>query len=160
MKKKLKSRTGFSLSEMLMAVAVLGLFTLAVSVGISAAMPAYRQSTAYAEASVLSSTLAEAVTDELRYARDVVLDGESLKSYRSAVYGPGVSLYADGQGKIAVGASALQLLGSGAYAGCSADVSVTYEAAGGCFRVALGVSRDGTELSRAEFAVRPLNPVA
>ena len=68
---KLSSRRGVTLTEMLVAVAVLGLVTLAVAVGISSSLRVYNRSVALSDAQTLSSTLSQALMDELRYARDI-----------------------------------------------------------------------------------------
>ena len=96
LKCKLASRRGVTLSEMLVTVAILGLVTLAVSVGISSALRVYNQSVTLSDAQTLTSTLTQAIMDELRYARDIKTNEEgALSSYTSMDYGLNAAFSAD-----------------------------------------------------------------
>lgn len=120
---KLRARRGASLTEMLVTVMILGLVSLAVSVGISAALPVYRDSVALSESAVLTSTLAQAMGDELRYARALKTDAAgNLLSYNSANYGVNAQI-GNTDGQITV--SGKPLIGSGAYTGFSAVASAS-----------------------------------
>lgn len=70
MRKKLKSSAGFSLVEMLCAVAVLMLLCMMVNTGLSAAMKTYFDLTAEAETQLLLNSLTNAIAGELRYAHE------------------------------------------------------------------------------------------
>ena len=71
MKKKLKDSAGFSLVEMLCAVAVLMLLCVMLNSGLSVAMKTYFDLTAEAETQLLLNSLSNAIADELRYAHEV-----------------------------------------------------------------------------------------
>ena len=89
MKRKLKSSRGLSLVETLCAVLILILLGLMVNTGLNMALNSYREITAQAEAELLLSTLADALADDLRYARDVkveTVDGKEVFSYNSDSY--------------------------------------------------------------------------
>lgn len=75
MKQKLKSSAGFSLVEMLCAVAVLMLLCLMLNSGLSAAMKTYFDLTAEAETQLLLNSLTNAIAGELRYAHEVGSEG-------------------------------------------------------------------------------------
>lgn len=123
---KLRDTRGASLTEMLVAVVILGLVTLAVSVGITSALPVYHDSVALSESSVLASTLSQALWDELRYARDVETDGAgNVTAFTSATFGPRAAI-GNEDGQITV--SGKPLIGSGAYTNFSATASVTRDA--------------------------------
>lgn len=83
MKKKLNSCAGFSLVEMLCAVAVLMLLTMMVNTGLSVAMKTYYALTAEAETQLLLNSLTNAIAGELRYAHETKTAGSSgaLESY-------------------------------------------------------------------------------
>ncbi|MEG2989475.1 MAG: prepilin-type N-terminal cleavage/methylation domain-containing protein, partial [Oscillospiraceae bacterium] len=85
MTKKLRSQKGFTLSELLVTLAILGVLTLAIAVGISSATTVYRQSVTLSESGVLASTLSQAVADELHYAQDI--RGTDTVTYTSQTYG-------------------------------------------------------------------------
>lgn len=158
MRKKLRTRRGVTLSEMLVAMAVLGLVTAAIATGMTAGVRIYQESTDLSQTQVLLSTLTQSVSDELRYARDITTSGGGVV-YTSPAYGPGASLVANGDGQVAVaaGSKVTSLLGSGSYGGYRAGIGVTY--ADGCFEVTLDVKRqDGQGLQHQVFAVRALNP--
>lgn len=152
--KKLRSNQGSSLTEMLVAIAVLSLLTLAVVTGITSSMPVYRDSTALSESSILASTLTQALQNELRYAREVQLDGAALQSYTSPSFGVNVSI-TDGGGRIQVGGS--DLIGSGAYTTLSATAQIEY--AEPFFYVVVDISNGEKIVRSVSFPVRPLNPV-
>lgn len=150
MRRNLRARRGFTVSEALVAVAILSLMGLALAAGIPTALHVYRSVTASAEASLLCGTLTTAISDELHFASAPAEDG----TFNSAVYGRDVSIRAEG-GRVLVGET--PLLSEQTYTGgLEADVDVKY--GGGLFQVDLTITGDGTELSAASFAVSPLNP--
>lgn len=65
--KKLKSNRGFTLVEMLVALAIVVMLSLMMSVGASVGAKVQRESTFVAESDVLSSTINTALGDVLRY---------------------------------------------------------------------------------------------
>ena len=79
MREKLNSCAGFSLVEMLCAVAVLMLLCVMLNSGLSAAMKTYFGLTAEAETQLLLNSLTNAIAGELRYAYDV--EGTDNPSY-------------------------------------------------------------------------------
>ena len=148
--KKIASRKGMTLTEVLMAVLILSLATVAVSVGVRASMGVQRQSVDASDAQLLVSTISTALMDELRYARAVDADG----SFTSSQFGQHVSVGVNGDGHITIGGQ--ELLGSGAYGDMSAAASVSYSS--GMFRVSMRVlGSDGAELRAEAFSVKPLN---
>ena len=86
LKQILKNQSGFMLVEMLCAVLVLGILGLLLNSGMMMAMRNYHELTAASEVQVLLSTLADALIDDLRYARDVQVVGDDLQSYASDSY--------------------------------------------------------------------------
>lgn len=155
LKCKLASRRGVTLSEMLVTVAILGLVTLAVSVGISSALRVYNQSVTLSDAQTLTSTLSQAIMDELRYARDID-DKQNPIQFTSMNYGLDAAFAADAEQHITVGGK--PLVGSGAYAGLGAGAEISYDSSTRCFTVKLTIFQ-GTEALRLNtFSVRALNP--
>lgn len=67
MRKKLKSKRGFTLVEMLAALLVVVMMSLMMSVGASVGAQVQREATFVAESDILASTLNTAVGDMLRY---------------------------------------------------------------------------------------------
>lgn len=84
---RLRDSGGFTLVELLAACVVLILLGLILSAGLSVAAKSYHDVTAESEAQLLLSTLADAVMDDLRFARDLELNGSELVSYTSDSYG-------------------------------------------------------------------------
>ena len=68
MGKKLKSNRGFTLVEMLVALAIVVMLSLMMSYGVSVGAAVQRESTFVAESDVLASTINTALGDVLRYA--------------------------------------------------------------------------------------------
>lgn len=168
-KKKLRSRRGMSLSEVLVALLILSLVTVGVATGVNASLRIYRQSVALSDAQTLSSTLSEALMDELRYARNIS-DG-AAPTFTSVSFGEGVAVRSSG-GYIIVSPPVREmgddmkswplLVGTGAYAGhLTAEADVDYT--GGVFAVTLNIYDSAAEgsapasLRTVEFSVRPLN---
>lgn len=152
-RRKLHERRGTTLSEMLVAVAILGLVTLAVSVGVTSSLRVYRDSVALSNAQILVSTISQALLDDLRFARDIEMDGTSGEVvYTSPNYGLGASVKSE-DGRITVGD--YELLGSGAYAGLSAGVDVAFQ--DGMLHVELEILDGSATIRTAGFSVRPLN---
>lgn len=157
MMKKLRAQKGFTLSELLVTLAILGVLTLAIAVGISSATTVYRQSVALSESGVLASTLSQAVSDELHYAKDIrVIEGTDTVTYTSQTYGANVSITADKNGKLMVGS--YQLVGDAAYTSLKAGVEITY--ASGAFEVTITISnQEDTTIRTQTFQVTPVNNV-
>ena len=158
-RRKLRQRRGATLSELLVALAVMGLATLAVTVGTTSGLKVYRQSVALSDAQTLMSTLSQAIMDDLRFATEITADGSgTVTSYASANYGLTARLVQDKEtGRLTVNGH--ELVGSGAYAGLQADADLAWDEDEGVVTVTLSIHQGEVEPIRTEtFAVRPLNP--
>ncbi len=81
---KIKSRAGFTLSEMLVTLAVMSLFSSAVLVGITTAFAVRRDSIIANDADILASMVADYITNELRTASKIDYkdeDGDGKSEY-------------------------------------------------------------------------------
>ena len=152
--KKLRSTGGFTLTELLVAVVILGLVTLAVSVGISSGIQVYQQSVTLSNSQTLVSTLTQAISDELHYAQNIQVSGGNV-TFTSKDYGSKVTIDTDADGLVTVGGYAL--VGSGAYAGMKSALGVSYDTTKQCFEVSLTITQGSTTVQTANFTVRPLN---
>lgn len=102
MTKKLKSRRGTSIAEMLVAVIVLALLTAGGITAVSAVMASYIHMKEAAHADLLASTVFEALSNEIRLGQDISLPtsdpakttSESL-TLTSAYFGEGTELKLD-----------------------------------------------------------------
>ncbi|NCB62074.1 MAG: type II secretion system protein [Clostridia bacterium] len=159
MKRKLCSSCGFTMLESLAALAIVAIMLTAVVAGTAASVAVYKQSTALSESKVLSSTLFESLSDELRFATDITVVGDGdnhLSTFTSASYGFNTS-FSNEAGRIKI--SGGDLISDLTYTGLDAAADITYAA--GVFDVVLVVtdpSREDAACSRAEFSVMPLNP--
>lgn len=79
------SRSGFSLTEALVTLAIVGLVTSAMATGIAFAVKQYDESMATSESRVLQSTLKNAIQNELAITNMVVLDGNEADASRQVV---------------------------------------------------------------------------
>ncbi len=178
MRKKLKDSGGFTLVEMLCAVAILVLLTLMLNTGLNMAVHSYRSITAESETQLLLNSLVDAIAGELRYAHEVTADGGGF------TYNGGRRLEINSEGRVVVTGSDVgegqgELLPTGkpgaggsyggAYHGGAYRAEapegvnfITYDAAAGCFTVRLKVVwRDGeisAETPEDGVTVRCLNP--
>ena len=150
MKQKLRSQSGMTLSEVLVAVVILALLATAVGAGLPVALKAHEQVSVGSEASVLCSTLATAITAELRYAQNP--DPET-DCFDSTVYGAGVCVQSDA-GHVKIGG--YELLSDLAYSsGLEAGATCNYDA--GVFQVSVTVYSGGQQICATSFTVRPIN---
>lgn len=68
---RLRDTTGFTIAEVLLAVALVGLLTMAVAAGIGVAMNAHGNIRMHSEGQAVLNNAVTAVTDELRFASDI-----------------------------------------------------------------------------------------
>lgn len=88
MRKKLKSKAGVTLVELMAAVAILLLLGLILLAGLNFSFTSYRTATAQSELELLLSTAVDALVDDLRYARNVDPTASPV-TYFSDSYGEG-----------------------------------------------------------------------
>ncbi len=94
---RIKSRKGFSLTEMLVTVLLMSLATLAVAAGVTAAVRTYRSMTLKAEAQTLLGTAIASVDDDFASADLSTLTiGENEASFFSGNRGYEVHIHNDG----------------------------------------------------------------
>lgn len=179
MREKLKREEGLTLVEMLAAVVILILLGLMLNTGLQMAVRSYHSLTAEAETQLLASTLADALADDLRYARDVVTgnaetvtneDGTTtevypLDTYTSDSYGTNTAIEAqsgDGQ----VYANGKRVLPPGAYGPGATEGEGAYRVeelaitcgANSCITIHIKVKEAKGDISaEAELTVRCLN---
>ena len=122
---KLQSNKGFSLSELLMALLILGLMTIGLTSGVSASLRVYEESVRHAEERTFLSTASEAVMSELRNAVNISPEGSDRDvltnvefTFESINYGPDVKFGLDND-RLALlkkdNSPVAYLVGSGAY---------------------------------------------
>lgn len=167
MKRKLRSGKGLSLVETLAAVVILLLLGLLLNAGLRMAAGSYFELTARSETGLLLSTAGNALTDELRFADNVRLEGEGCV-YDSSSFGMDSRLVlqdgqiyvrsASGEGG---GEEPKRLLPPGAYRWGEYQVTelkIVYHEESACFDVVLEVKEaEGDIGAKAEFTVRCLN---
>ena len=152
--KKLASKRGFSLTELLVVLVIMSMTSLAIGIGISSAATAYKNVKAATESSILCSTLVTELSDTLRYATDISSGGgNAVFTHRR--YGVDVSVGASSDGKrVLVGTE--PVLGESAYSQLTAEAKVTYD--GALFTLAITVyDFDGkTKLQDLTLKIAPL----
>lgn len=77
--KKLKSRKGTTLAEMLVALILLSLLTAGGAAATSAVMTDYNKMSEAARAELLASTVIEAINDQVRLGNDLTIEGDALR---------------------------------------------------------------------------------
>ena len=101
LRQKLKSSRGLTLVEMVAAAGVLALLGLMLHTGLIMAQDSYNTMTGEAESQLLLSTLTDLLSNELRYARDVVTgEGGTLQRYTSVNYGRNTTLSLNENGQL------------------------------------------------------------
>ncbi len=162
LRQKLKNSRGLTLVEMIAAVGVLALLGLMLNTGLSMAQDSYNKMTGEAESQLLLSTLTDLLSNELRYARDVVTNGEgSLERYTSVNYGRNTILTLNENAQFE--ANDRQMLSGGAYGNGAYRIetwNIVYDETTGLFTVQLKVTGHDSISNEAEFSVRCLNGAA
>lgn len=79
MNRKTKENKGFTFIEMLLSLVLLGFLSLVVGAGSTTALNVYRDGVGYAESRALSATLLMAMENDLRYAKDLRMDGSKSR---------------------------------------------------------------------------------
>ena len=151
-----RKNRGFTLTELLVSLAIVGLIGVAIAAGMPTAMKVYRQVTLSAEASTLSGSLTNLIADELRFSSSVTGGGDALR-FDSMNYGPQVALTSE-NGRVLLGETAL--IPASAYTSdLFSDISLTYE--NHVFHVTLILYTLNGETTQTwveqEFSVSPLN---
>jgi prepilin-type N-terminal cleavage/methylation domain-containing protein len=165
MKKKLRSQKGMTFIELVAAVMIMSLLGLMLQSGIGLAVKSYRRMTADSETQLLLSTATSALTDELRYARDIKTNEDTtLNDFTSVSFGRHTTLSVSSDGQLMVnadsGSNGKRLIATGAYGNGAYSISlceITYDSAGGIFHVRLSVSDGESGETDTEFDVRCLN---
>ncbi len=157
--KKLHSRRGVTLVEMAAAVGVLALLGMMLHTGLFMAQRSYNKMMGESETQLLLSTLSDLLSNELRYARDVVTDHQgNLERYTSINYGRNTTLSFDKTGQLA--ANNRRMLSSGAYGNgeyAIKTLDITYNSSDQVFQVAVKVAGKYNISNETNFSVRCLN---
>lgn len=146
-RKKLSGKKGFTLTELLVAMAIMALLSIVISVGIATTGKVYTEISASSEASILCSTLSTELADELRFAKDVSVDNGTV-TFTSHRFGANVSVTSQ-DGRILIGNN--QLLSDKAYSNLYASAELAYES--DHFTVSIEVYNDDKDWSDAVFSV-------
>lgn len=157
MKKKLRSRRGFTLTEMIFTVLLLGIMSLSVAVGVSSSLNVYRESTLLSDAEVLCDTLTEVVMDELRFATNIN-GAKDPPTYENSTLGSGLWLATNPEGCLGItdGVNYNLFLQKGAYTGLWADIHYEYKDSVFTVKISVKQTKDSpTPIQTAEFKVRP-----
>lgn len=175
--RKVRSKGGFSLAETLVAIAILSILSSAAALGASQALQMRNRSIALADAQTVASTVAQVMTDQLRYGRiDPTHSSGDTVVLASGTYGASVCMGLDGDGYLITRAASVNssgslvpgtayaLLGQDAYCGlCLTDLEFKVNASGGTvssvdvsFSVA-STGGTGDSLWDLEFSVAPIN---
>lgn len=162
LKKKLKSSRGLTLVEMVAAAGVLALLGLMLHTGLFMVQESYTKMTGESESQLLLSTLTDLLSNELRYARDVVTgEGGSLQRYTSINYGRNTTLSLNENAQLE--ANNRQMLSSGAYGNGAYRIEIwdiDYDETAQLFTVQLKVTGRGSISNETTFSVRCLNGAA
>ena len=167
--KKLKSRAGLTLTELVITLFMLTMFSAACLLGMTTAFSVRRDTIKASDANILASTVAQAISGEIRTRSDVGLKAVDDKLYYRINETEHWLELESGQIKVKTVNSSRDLLGSAAYGQSSDSRSesrlsikeLKFESVGTAIKVTVIIcDESGHELSNAEFTVAPLNPKA
>lgn len=161
---KLRNNRGFTLVEMLAAVVVLILLSLMLNTGLQMSLNSYHTMTEESETDLLLSTIVDALSGELRFARDVRTEEQTdgsethqvLKDYTSGSFGRRTELSVEEDGQIY--ASGKRLIATGAYGnGTYTVTALDIYYADSVFRVHIEVTGKTGIQAETDASVRCLN---
>lgn len=168
---KLKGKRGMTFVEVLAAVAILSLLGLMIQTGISLALHSYDTMTQDAQTQLLLSTVADVISDELRFARDVRVEAKDpadassgeIVRYTSSTYGKNTSLAVNSDGHLCAVADGVEknMIATGVY-GTEydryqvVDLLVVYRKDAAVFDVSFGVEGQLGK-AQAEFKIYCMN---
>jgi len=106
-RKKLRSSAGMTLTELLVALAIVALIGMSLTVGVNSAAKVYRDATRLYEAETLCGTILTYLEDEFRFGRNIHNENVAGSTHKEVVFdstafGNDVKVIVDG-GKIKVG---------------------------------------------------------
>lgn len=153
-RRKLKSRGGFSLAEMLIAMLILTMMSMVACMGISTAMQDRAKAITVADAQTVASTAAQALADQVRYGQISEVEADYIE-LTSSTYGSKVKLRLDGGRLVAEDTSGKRyaLLGEKAYSDLNVD-SLEFKSEPGAVQFTLSVGG----VWSLTWKVAPLNP--
>lgn len=163
--KKIISKKGFTLVELLCVIVVMILVSAGMIMGIRFGIKAYSETVAISEAQVLCRTLSTLIKDDLRYVSVRVEDGE-YKGFFSSNYGEGdeedpYNFSVNSDGYVVVGNATKEnlIVSKASYTHNSeAQLDLQYDLIKEEFSVILKIVDDtGNELAKSEFIVIPIN---
>ena len=167
LERKLHSRNGMSLTELLAAVAILLLVTIGLTTTVTLALNQYDESMRASESQTLYSTLKNVITRELAYTTEIEMSGSSV-AFQSPDFAikSGLSQFMnDGSageyGCILLGNSteSMNILGNKAYPrSLGANVeSLSYDITTHYFTVEISIGSEDKEYFRETFQVKNVN---
>lgn len=175
MLKKLKSRAGLTLTELMVTMLLLTMFSMACLVGITSAFSARRDYIRISDADILKDTIIEVLTQELRLSinPEIKDDGKTI-SYKGGVgvfkdgiiyssFDAKLTLSDDGKLKKVFGKDeeySYHVLNNSAYGenGAFKIADLKFEDSDKGIKVSFRiVDRDDVELTKADFVVVPIN---
>lgn len=157
--RKLKGRGGFSLAEMLVAMAILTMMSMVACMGISTALQDRAKAITVADAQAVASTAAQAVSDQVRYGQIVNVEADYIE-LTSSTYGSKVKLCLDGGRLVARNASgdSYALLGEKAYSDLTVDeLTFAPDLSGGKVK-SVDIHLAVAGIWSLDWTVAPLNP--
>lgn len=166
---KLRASRGFTLVELMVSLVILVLVAGAIAMGVTTTLRVYRDITSCSEASILASTLSNALNQELRTASNVQVDEDTGQVTFICSYGSGVRVSCEepgyqGYAVMVTVDNVYPLLSPVAYTNdLKAQVDLTYAVPEGydspLFQVEIRIiGPDGTCYHTAGYSVAVLNP--
>lgn len=161
MKKSRKASKGLTIAEMLVALLIMGMTSVAIAMGISAGAKSQMKSVSLSEVRVLSSTLSQKTLNELRFAENMTFEGNELKTFVSRTCGAVPVSFSFEDGILKLGGKPIVPISvylDGKLA--VTDFAVTRENTGDliCLNVEMQISSVAIEDQTVTFKVYPLNP--
>lgn len=157
---KLKSKGGFTLTELLCVLIIVVLISASMVMGVQLATRSFAKSVSYSEAQVLCSTLTSYVSDELRYSGVVRTDTDPIgffsQNFGEDAFG---GFTTNGDGQVLLGDHKILPTKSYIY-GVRAFVTInSYDEQTGIFSVSVVVRQRVSDdvLAENDFEVKRLN---
>lgn len=165
---KLRSKRGFTLTELLVSILIMSLTVTAIAIAMNYSVSIYTHLKISSEAELLASTLETAISDELHFAKDIVItNGGTKVSWTSKRAGRQTGIITTENGYIKLSSylddgtqKESDLIREGAFtSNLTASASVQYDGSAKLFNVSLTISNriDGYVWKEYTILVKPLN---
>lgn len=157
--KKLRSKKGFTLAEMLISVLLLGFMTIMCTVMTSAVLSGTNTMQEVAQAEILGSVALENLEKEVRFAKNLRFTDDTTVVFDNTSFDKGYSPMLNGEGKVCMDLEGTLLFDGSSYGNLKVG-ALTFSQDNTSVVIAISISYGDKTLWNSKVAVKPINGIA